>query len=340
MLARAAAAVDAVARPATGVGERVTDVRVSDPSPTSGPAAVRLGIDLGGTKIAVAALGPDGAVVARRRTPTPQAYDAVLATVRDLAEAVDPGGATPLGVGMPGSVSPATGLVRNANLQALNGRDLRADLEAVVGRPVRLANDADCFTLSEARDGAGQGARIVFGVIVGTGVGGGVAVDGALIPGAGGIAGEWGHVPLPWPTPEESPGPTCWCGLHGCLERWVSGTGFAADYRRRPGADPALAAPGIVARAAAGEPPAVAALDAYIHRLGRGLALVCDILDPAAIVLGGGMSHVEALYARLPDAIAPWVFTDRPAASVLRNRHGDDSGVRGAAWLWSDPAPA
>lgn len=308
------------------------------PSGLHGTPALRLGVDLGGTKIACAALAPDGAVAARRRTATPQAYDAVLRTLRDLAEALDPGGATPLGVGIPGSVSPATGLVRNANLQALNGRDLRADLQAAAGRPVRLANDADCFTLSEATDGAGAGARIVFGVIVGTGVGGGVAIDGALIPGAGGIAGEWGHIPLPWPTPEESPGPRCWCGLHGCLERWVSGTGFEADHRRRPGADPALAGPEIVARAAAGDPVATAALDAYVHRLGRGLALVCNLVDPAAIVLGGGMSNVEPLYARLPAAIAPWVFTDRPVARVLKNRHGDDSGVRGAAWLWSEPA--
>ena len=300
-----------------------------------GAAALRLGVDLGGTKIAGAVLGADGASVDARRTPTPGDYDTLVATLRDLASGLAPSGETPLGVGMPGSVSPTTGKVRNANLQYLNGRDLRGDLQAATGRRVRIANDADCFALSEARDGAAAGARVAFGVIIGTGCGGGVTVDGALIPGAGGIAGEWGHIPLPWPTLGESPGPQCWCGLHGCLERWISGTGFTRDYRSRPGADLGLDAPQIVARAAQGEAAATAALDAYVDRLGRGLAVVCNIVDPAAIVLGGGMSNIEALYERLPGAIAPWVFTDRPVARVVKNRHGDSSGVRGAAWLWS-----
>ena len=311
-------------RPATGV--------------SPGPAQPLLGVDLGGTKIAGALLPPGGGVGEHRRTPTPSGYDELLAALRDLADSLAPDRATPLGLGMPGSVSPATGRVRNANLTYLNGRDLPADLEAATGRRVRVANDADCFTLSEAVDGAAAGARVVFGVIIGTGAGGGVAVDGALLPGAGGIAGEWGHIPLPWPAPEENPGPACWCGLHGCLERWVSGPGFEADHRRRPGADPALRAPEIMVRAAAGEGPERAALDAYVGRLGRGLAVICNILDPAVIVLGGGLSNVQALYDRLPDAMAPYVFTDRPVARVVKNLHGDASGVRGAAWLWS-PRP-
>ncbi len=297
-----------------------------------------LGVDLGGTKIAAAVLSPGGAVGEQRRTPTPAGYDDLLVALRDLADSLAPDRDTPLGLGMPGSVSPSSGRVRNANLTYLNGRDFPADLEAATGRRVRVANDADCFTLSEAVDGAAAGARVVFGVIIGTGAGGGVTVDGALLPGAGGIAGEWGHVPLPWPTVEENPGPACWCGLHGCLERWVSGPGFEDDHRRRPGADGSLRAPAIVARAAQGDPAARAALDAYVGRLGRGLAVICNILDPEVIVLGGGMSNVEALYARLPDAMAPYVFTDRPVARVVKNLHGDASGVRGAAWLWS-PRP-
>lgn len=297
--------------------------------------ALRLGVDLGGTKIAGAVLGPDGATLDERRTPTPGDYDALVRTLRDFAAGLAPSGETPLGIGIPGSVSPSTGKVRNANLQYVNGRDLPGDLQAATGRRVRIANDADCFALSEAVDGAAAGARVAFGVIIGTGCGGGVTVDGGLIPGAGGIAGEWGHIPLPWPTPEESPGPRCWCGLHGCLERWVSGPGFEHDHRTRPGADPALDAPQIVARAAEGDPVAAAALDAYVDRLGRGLAVICNVIDPAVIVLGGGMSNVEALYDRLPAAIAQRVFTDRLVVRVVKNRHGDSSGVRGAAWLWS-----
>ncbi len=297
--------------------------------------SLRLGVDLGGTKIAGALLGPDGTVVRERRLATPGAYDALVPALRDLADSLDPSRETPLGMGIPGSVSPSSGRVRNANLTYVNGRDLKGDLEAATGRGVRIANDADCFALSEAVDGAAAGARVAFGVILGTGCGGGVVVDGALIPGAGGIAGEWGHIPLPWSLPEEHPGPACWCGLKGCMELWVAGTAFERDYRERPGADPAIRAPAIVARAAEGEAAATAALDAYVSRLGRGLAMICNVIDPAVIVLGGGMSNVDALYPRLPDAIAPFVFTDRAVARVVKNRHGDASGVRGAAWLWS-----
>ncbi len=304
-------------------------------------SAVRLGIDLGGTKIAGALLLPDGSVGAHRRMATPRSYDELVRAIAEFADALAPSRETPLGIGIPGSVSPSTGRVRNANLTYVNGHDLAGDLQAACGRRVRIANDADCFALSEAVDGAAAGARVAFGVILGTGVGGGVTVDGALIPGASGIAGEWGHIPLPWASPEESPGPKCWCGLHGCMERWASGTGFEEDYARAPGAEPGLRAPAIVARAEEGDAAAEAALDAYVSRLGRGLAVICNVIDPAVIVLGGGMSNVDALYPRLPDAIAPYVFTDRPVAKVVRNRHGDASGVRGAAWLWSAaPAPA
>ncbi len=303
------------------------------------PAPLRLGVDLGGTKIAASLLAPDGSEVEVRRTPTPRDYDDLLRALRDLVDAIAPRG-TPLGLGMPGSVSPSTGKVRNANLQALNGRDLEADLAAATGRQVRVANDADCFTLSEATDGAAAGARVAFGVIIGTGVGGGITVDGALLPGAGGTVGEWGHNPLPWPSAEESPGPACWCGLHGCIERWVAGPSFELQYRALAGADPDIAAPQIVARAGAGDVAAGQALDAYVDRLGRGLAVICNVIDPAVIVLGGGMSNVDALYDRLPDAIAPWVFTDRVVAKVVKNRWGDASGLRGAAWLWSKAAGA
>ena len=315
---------------------------MSDPQGGPAAGALRLGVDLGGTKIAGAARGPDGSVARQERVATPGGYDALIPALRDLADAVAPSRETPLGIGIPGSVSPSSGRVRNANLTYVNGRDLKGDLEAATGRQVRIANDADCFALSEAVDGAAAGARVAFGVILGTGCGGGVTVDGALIPGASGIAGEWGHVPLPWSTPEEHPGPDCWCGLKGCMERWMAGTAFERDYRARPGADPAIRAPEIVALAAAGDAIATAALDAYVSRLGRGLAMICNVIDPAVIVLGGGMSNVDVLYDRLPDAISPYVFTDRAVARVVKNRHGDTSGVRGAAWLWSaepsDPA--
>ncbi|MBE7217453.1 MAG: ROK family protein [Caulobacteraceae bacterium] len=309
------------------------------PSPSAhAPSALRLGVDLGGTKIAASLLAPDGSEVDARRTPTPSSYDELMRVLRDFADAIAPR-ETPLGLGMPGSVSPSTGRVRNANLQYLNGRDFPADLAVATGRQVRVANDADCFTLSEATDGAAAAARVVFGVIIGTGVGGGITVDGALLPGAGGTVGEWGHNPLPWPAPEETPGPACWCGQNGCIERWVAGTSFEIHYRALPGADPEIRAPEIVRRAERGDPAAAQALDAYVSRLGRGLASICNVIDPAVIVLGGGMSNVDVLYERLPDAISPWLFTDQPVVRVVKNRWGDASGLRGAAWLWSS-APA
>ena len=296
---------------------------------------IRIGVDFGGTKIEAAALDAAGRVLARVRAPSPPAYAQALDAVRELvAETERQAGARARAVGVcgPGSVSPASGLMRNAKSTHLNGRPFPSDLERVLERPVRYANDADCLTLSEAVDGAAQGAAVAFGVILGTGCGGGVVVGGRLLGGANAFAGEWGHTPLPWPTAAEHPGPACWCGRRGCMELYVSGSGFARDAGR-----PAEA---VVAAARAGEPAAVAALDRYVDRLARGLAVVCDILDPDVIVLGGGLSNVGELYARLPAAIAPHVFSDCFATPVRQAVHGDSSGVRGAAWLWPpDAAP-
>lgn len=294
---------------------------------------MRLGVDFGGTKIEAAALDARGGFLARVREPNPGAYDAALETVGRLVARIDGGDAgLPVGICGPGSISPATGRMRNANSVWLNGRPFREDLEAFLGRPVRFANDADCFTLSEAADGAAAGAGVVFGAILGTGVGGGVVVDGRLVSGRNGVGGEWGHAPLPWPTPDEAVRADCWCGRAMCMETFVSGTGFRADHARSTGR--ALTGEEIAAAAAAGDPEASASLDRYIDRLGRGLAMICDVIDPDAIVLGGGMSNVAGLYARLPDAIGRRVFSDVFTTPVLKAVHGDSSGVRGAARLW------
>lgn len=295
---------------------------------------IRIGVDFGGTKIEAAALGASGAVLARERAPNPGGYDSALRTVAELIRTVEDaaGGRGTVGVGMPGSISPRTGLIRNANSQYLNGRALGADLEAVLGRPVRLANDANCMALSEAVDGAGAGAQgVVFGAILGTGCGGGVVVGGKLIEGANGVGGEWGHTPLPWPTDQDK-APPCWCGRKGCLETYVSGAGFEADYRRSTGRR--RSAPLIVEDARAGERWATQALERYIERLGRALAVIVDIIDPEVIVLAGGMSNVSELYEALPGAVGPHVFSDVWSARIVRAAHGDSSGVRGAAWLW------
>jgi len=292
----------------------------------------RIGIDFGGTKIEAAALASHGDVVARRRVPNPGAYEAAVEAVRGLVAQVEAEAGVQeatVGVGIPGSISPKTGMIRNANSTWLNGKPFKQDLERALARPVRLENDANCFALSEASDGAAAGAEVVFGAILGTGCGGGVAVRGRTIEGVNGIAGEWGHTPLPWPTPEEYPGNQCWCGRGSCLETWISGTGLVKDYERATlrkvtGAE----------IAASDDPQAVAALDRYIDRLGRGLAVICDILDPDVIVLGGGMSNVEALYERTPDAVKRHVFSDVFETRIVKAAHGDSSGVRGAAWLW------
>jgi fructokinase len=295
-------------------------------------APYRIGIDLGGTKIEIAALDPDGSERHRHRIPTPPGYaetlDAITLLVRGAEAEI--GEIATVGIGIPGVISPATGKVKNANSIALNGHTFDTDISAKLGREVRVENDANCFALSEASDGAGSGHGVVFGVILGTGVGGGVVVNGIVHGGPHRIAGEWGHTPLPWPRPEELPGVRCWCGHHLCLETFIAGPSLARDCDG-PGAYDASQIP---ARAIAGEARAREALARHADRLARGLAVVVDILDPDAVVLGGGLSNMEHLYLDVPRLIRRYVFSDTVDVKVLRNRHGDSSGVRGAAWLW------
>jgi fructokinase len=295
---------------------------------------IQIGVDFGGTKIEACALGAEGGWLARRRVGNPRTYDAAIATVVELVAAVEAeaGGSGTIGVGAPGSVSPLTGRIRNANSTWLNGRAFREDLEAALGRPVRMANDANCLALSEATDGAAAGARVAFAVILGTGCGGGVTVDGRLIEGASGIGGEWGHTPLPWPEPDETPGPLCWCGRHGCLENWISGSGLSRDHQQRSGR--AMTGEAIVAAARAGEAAAQMSFERYLSRLARGLAMVANILDPDVFVFGGGLSNLPEIYDRAPALMAPWVFADLWRGRLAPARWGDASGVRGAARLW------
>ena len=292
----------------------------------------RIGVDLGGTKVEVAALDAEGRIALRRRVETPPEYGAVVEAIAGLVRRAEEELDAPctVGVGIPGTISPATGLVKNANSQALIGHPLDRDLTAATGRPVRVANDANCFALSEAMDGAGAGERVVFGVIIGTGCGGGIVANGRVLEGRHCIAGEWGHLPLPWARADEFPLPRCWCGRDGCLETMISGTGLARDCDG-PGARDAS---GLPARAAAGDARAQAALDRHADRLARGLAMVMNLLDPDVIVLGGGLSNMAHLYEQVPARMAPYVFSDVASTPVVRNRHGDSSGVRGAAWLW------
>lgn len=298
---------------------------------------IQIGIDFGGTKIEAAALAADGRFLARRRLPNPGSYDAALTVVNDLVQQIeaDIGAQGSIGIGMPGSVSPRTNVVRNANTVWLNGRNFRRDVEQVLQRPVRLANDANCLALSEAVDGAAAGSRTVFAVIIGTGCGGGLVIDGRLIEGANGIGGEWGHMPLPWAADAEIPGPPCWCGRRSCIETWVSGTGMARDHAARTSEQ--LSAESIIARAREGEEDAIVTFDRYIDRLGRALAVICDIVDPDTLVFGGGLSNVHEIYQRLPAAIAPHVFADAWTAKLVPAKWGDSSGVRGAARLWNQP---
>lgn len=296
----------------------------------------RIGIDLGGTKIEVGVLDSEDRIIFRKRSPTPpHDYVATLEAIRDLVAAADQAiGRTgiPVGCGIPGAVSPATGLVKNANSTWLNGRPLDRELASVLDRPVRISNDANCFAASEASDGAAAGMSPVFGVILGTGVGGGIVIEGRILAGADAIAGEWGHTPLPAPADDERPGEKCWCGRSGCLETWLSGPALMRDHERGTGR---RWEPGEIARAAeAGESGAQAAMARYESRLARGLAVVIDILDPAAIVLGGGLSNLPRLYERVPALLPSLVFSDRVAAKLLAPTHGDSSGVRGAARLW------
>ena len=299
---------------------------------------MRIGIDLGGTKIEAIALSPAGQEVARRRIATPRDYagslDAITALVRELERTT--GATGTVGVGIPGTVVPRTGLVTNANSTWLNGQPLGRDLEERLARPVKLMNDANCFALSEATDGAGAGAQIVFGVILGTGVGGGIVAGGRVLAGANLIAGEWGHNPLPWPVDAEQPGPACYCGKRGCIETWLSGPGFERDHAR---SGRAQSAPEIVQAAARGDQEASAALARYHDRLARALAALINVLDPDVVVLGGGMSNIaglpEATAALLPRYLFAAGASSEPVATrVVRAAHGDSSGVRGAAWLW------
>jgi fructokinase len=303
----------------------------------------RLGIDLGGTKIAAVILDDRGAVRWERRVATPRGdYEASLEAIAGLVggglEAT--GAPATIGIGMPGIISPATGLVKNANSTWLIGRPLHHDLERRLGQPVRLANDANCLAVSEAVDGAAAGARVVFAIILGTGVGGGLAVQGQVIDGANAIAGEWGHNPLPWPDAAELPGPPCYCGKLGCIETWISGPGLAGDHARR-GGEP-VRGEDVVARATAGDELAAGTLDAWMHRLAKSLATVVNVVDPDVIVAGGGLSRIPGLYDRVPERWGRWVFSDHVMTKFVAARYGDASGVRGAARLWSGtaaPAP-
>jgi fructokinase len=296
-----------------------------------------IGIDWGGTKIEAVALSEDGRTLARRRTPTPQDdYEACIRAAAGLVLGIEGelGRTGSVGIGIPGAVSPATGLVKNANSTWLNGRPLDRNMERALERPVRVENDANCLAVSEAADGAGAGAAVVFAAILGTGVGSGIAVNGRALSGRHRIAGEWGHNPLPSPRDDERPGPPCWCGRRGCIETFLSGPALAADHERHTGER--LKAEEIVAALRDGESTARATVERYRDRLARGLAHVVNILDPDVIVLGGGLSEVDELYADLPARIAPLVFSDRFATPIGKSLHGPSSGVRGAAWLWRD----
>jgi len=296
---------------------------------------VRIGVDLGGTKIEFIALERDGRELHRHRIATPRHdYDG---TVRAIAEAVREierklGRSATVGLGIPGTISTKTGLVKNANSTWLNGKPFDKDLGRALEREVRCANDANCLAVSEATDGAGAGKHIVFAVILGTGCGGGIAVDGRVHSGSNGVAGEWGHNTLPWMRPDEFPGSACYCGKNGCIETWISGTGLEADYNRATGV--ALNGPEIIARSSAGEAAALAALGRFEDRLTRALAHLINLLDPDVIVLGGGASQIPRIYQNVPPRLKDYVFGREADTPIFAAKHGDASGVRGAAWLW------
>jgi fructokinase len=301
----------------------------------SGQSRLRIGLDLGGSKIEGILLSPGAAELARYRIATPRNdYAATIAAIVDLTSRLMQGitADATFGIAVPGSISPHTGLMQNANSTWLNGRSFDRDLAAALATPVRLANDANCFALSEAIDGAAENARIVFGVILGTGCGGGVVVDGRLLDGPRGIGGEWGHNSLPWSTPDEYPGPSCWCGRKGCLETWVSGPGLAADHAKVTGET--HTAVEIAARAKGGNGAAMATLSRHADRLARGLAHVVNIIDPDVLVLGGGLSQLSHLYEVLPRLMVPHIFADRGSVIIKAPKWGDASGSRGAALLW------
>lgn len=296
---------------------------------------MRIGIDLGGTKIEAVALDSEGREVFRHRVATPQGdYAATLKAICGLVTTIEEKTSQrgSVGIGTPGAISPRTGLIKNANSVVLNGRPLDRDLSSMLGRPLRIENDANCFALSEAVDGAAREASAVFGVILGTGVGAGIVIKQRIVGGRNRIAGEWGHNPLPWPSNNELPGPSCYCGKSGCIETFLSGPGMARDFQRRTGK--ALNANEISSAANTGDSDAIAAMELYEHRLARGLAHVINIVDPDAIVLGGGLSNIERLYRNVPTMIQRYVFSDGVDTPIVRAVHGDSSGVRGAASLW------
>jgi len=298
---------------------------------------LRIGVDVGGTKLEAAAIDEDGAFLQRRRCPTPkvdyaEAVDAIADLVRSVETEVGEEGT--LGFGIPGTLSPASGLVKNAYNSPFNGHPLDKDLAARLGRPVRLMNDANCFTISEAKDGAAAGYRTVFGAILGTGCGSGIVIDGKPLIGRNAVSGEWGHNPLPWPTSDEQPGLSCDCGKYGCTETFISGTGLERQHEAITGDRPS--AEEIVSAAESGDPQAEHSLQRYEDRLARALASIINVLDPDVIVLGGGMSNVGRIYETVPKLWSQWVFSDKVETSLLPPRFGDSSGVRGAAWLWDD----
>jgi fructokinase len=300
---------------------------------------MRIGIDLGGTKIEGVVLDKGGVERARRRIPTPatsyeEDVEAIVGLIGELEATA--GGRCSVGIAHPGAISPATGLIKNANSTRLNGRPLKVDLEQRLGRDIRLQNDANCFAVSEASDGAAAGAAIVFGVILGTGVGGGVVIEGRPLTGAQAIAGEWGHNPLPVPADSERPGPSCYCGRSGCIETWLSGPRFQQQFAEHTGRT--LRATEIAEAALAGDKDAAAHMELYCDRLARALAGIINIIDPHAIVLGGGLSKMTRLYSRVPELWQRYVFSEPEhiATRLLPPKHGDSSGVRGAAWLWPE----
>lgn len=299
---------------------------------------MRFGIDLGGTKIEILALGDRGEELLRQRVATPRdSYDNVVVAIRDLVHGAESklGARGSVGIAIPGVISRQTGLVKNANSTCLNGHPLDKDLHHALHRQVRVENDANCFVLSEAADGAGAGSNVVFGVIAGTGVGGGLCVNARLLPGAHGIAGEWGHTPLPAPHGKEfSAPPRCYCGRYGCIETWCSGPALVSHYETRSGK--ALSMPQIVEAAKNGEAAAKAELEDFYDRFARSLSVIVSIIDPDAIVLGGGLSNIDALYDELPARVERYAFTPEGPTAIVKNMHGDSSGVRGAAWLWRE----
>ncbi|MBL4621578.1 MAG: ROK family protein [Immundisolibacteraceae bacterium] len=300
----------------------------------------RIGVDLGGTKIAVAVMSPEGDVLFENRLLTPIGdYHATLAAIVTLVREAETAvgmvaGSGPVGIGIPGAESAGDATIKNANSTVLNGQAFHRDLAELLQQPLRLANDANCLALSEAFDGAGANAKVVFGVILGTGVGGGLVINGALIGGANRIAGEWGHNPLPWPQADEQPGQTCYCGATGCIETWLSGPALLADYRRNGGGVDVISAAAVCDQVGTGDGIAEAVLKRYYQRLARGLAAVINLIDPDVIVVGGGLSNHLPIYQQVPALWHRWVFSDRVDTRLCRADHGDASGVRGAARLW------